>query len=83
MDHSDETVQRGPTSARKQELTESEILFEEYLAVHGYTDFWRIPEGPEKQPDYGVRHQDVEVIFEVKEFDGNPPPLGFGAFDAY
>jgi hypothetical protein len=70
-------------SARKQKLTESELLFEEYLTVHGYADFWRVPEGAEMQPDYGVRHQDAEAMFEVKEFDGDPPPMGFGTFDAY
>src|SRR5258706_3836463 len=68
---------------QKQGLTESELLFQGYLTEYGYTDFWRIPEGTERQPDYGVRHQDAEAVFEVKEFDGDPPTMGAGTFDAY
>lgn len=56
------------------------MLFEEYLVANFYAEFCHIPEGTTKQPDYQVRYERVEVVFEVKEFAGDPPSLGFGTF---
>lgn len=65
--------------------TASELLFEEYLATHGYHNWVYEPilEGKTKRLDYRVEHRGVTHFFEVKEFDSPPPLLGFGSFDPY
>ena len=82
-DHAEQEKVSLESTREQKLLTESELLFEEYLTSHGYTDWWRIPESKDKQPHYGVRYEHSEAVFEVKEFDGDAPPLGFGTFDAY
>lgn len=64
---------------------ESELLFEEYLTAHGYTDWTHeIPvEGKRKRPDYRLQCGGASHVFEVKEFDAPPPVLGFGCYDPY
>lgn len=49
--------------------TESELLFEKYLTTNGYDDFEFEPTFPGKSrhPDYLLRWQQRELIFEVKE----------------
>lgn len=64
---------------------ESELLFEEYLTAHGYSDWTHeVPvEGKRKKPDYRLEHGGSSHFFEVKEFDAPPPLLGFGTYDPY
>src|SRR5216684_2105318 len=64
---------------------ESELLFEEYLTTHGYTEWTHeVPiEGKRKNPDYRLEYGGSSFFFEVKEFDAAPPVLGFGAYDPY
>jgi len=49
--------------------TESEALFEQYLLANAYVDWEFEPEigGQTKHPDYLVRWQGMELLFEVKE----------------
>jgi hypothetical protein len=65
--------------------TASEVLFEECLTAHGYAEWAHEPqvEGKLKKPDYHLKIGDSTYLFEVKEFDPQPPALGFGAFDPY
>lgn len=59
--------------------TESEEKFEQYLTSQNLT--WnRLPESNRKQPDYAVKHRDVNCVFEVKEFD-EPQVRPVGAVD--
>jgi hypothetical protein len=65
--------------------TESELLFEEYLMAHAYSD-WEHEKrlsGKRKRPDYYVQHNGQVLIFEVKEFDSQPPIQEVGFYDAY
>ena len=63
----------------------SELLFEKYLIEHGYTGYHyelRI-EGKRKRPDYRLKVNEMTFLFEVKEFDGPLPSVGYGAFNSY
>jgi hypothetical protein len=64
-------------------LTISEQLFENYLISQGLADFEyeKNHEGKKRRPDYLVKVNNQEYIFDVKEFD--PPPIvkGYGAYD--
>jgi hypothetical protein len=66
--------------------TESELLFEEYLIAHACAEWEHekpLP-GKRKHPDYYVQHRGRVLIFEVKEFEAQPPQhneLGF--YNAY
>lgn len=64
---------------------ESELLFEEYLSVHGYSDWSHEAPliGKRKKPDYRLQYGGVVQFFEVKQFDAPSPPLGVGSFDPY
>jgi hypothetical protein len=56
--------------------TESELLFEEYLGSHGYTDWVYEPPrlaGQSRQPDYLVRSNGQELLLEVKEMHQKEP----------
>lgn len=67
--------------------TESEVLFEEYLLASGLTDFEFEPSipGTAKKPDYLLRVQGMEVLFDVKEFRPNPEDFrpGGGVYNPY
>jgi hypothetical protein len=65
--------------------TESENLFEEYLTAHGFGKWdHEVPvEGKKKTPDYLLEHGGLKYIFEVKEFDSQPPVMGLSTFDPY
>ena len=54
---------------------ESELLFEEYLTMHGYTDWTHEApvEGKRKKPDYRLEYGGSSYFFEVKEFDAPLP----------
>src|SRR5665213_954937 len=65
--------------------TQSELLFEEYLRAHDHSD-WKDEapiEGKPTNPDYRLEFKGVSYFFEVKEFEAQPPNLGFGYFDPY
>lgn len=64
---------------------ESELLFEEYLSAHGYTDWTHeIPlEGKRRKPDYRLEHGGASHFLEVKEFDTPLPGPGCFAYDPY
>jgi hypothetical protein len=64
---------------------ESELLFEEYLTTHEYTDWTHeVPgEGKRRNPDYRLEHGGSSYFFEVKEFDAPLPVLGFSMYDPY
>jgi hypothetical protein len=76
--------ERRPPSKNK-----SELLFEQYLAMSGLSDFEFEKEfaGRSQRPDYAVRLADgTEVLFEVKEFRTTTDdflPGGGGAYDPY
>jgi hypothetical protein len=68
-------------------ITASERLFETYLIANGYTD-WAHEQptlGKPTTPDYYVRFGDVDLYFEVKEFEDDDPIQDFedGAYDPY
>jgi len=77
-------AERQPPSKNK-----SELLFEQYLAMSGLSDFEFEKEfaGRPQRPDYVVRLVDgTEVLFEVKEFKSSIDdflPGGGGAYDPY
>jgi hypothetical protein len=59
--------------------TESEKVFEQYL--EGQKLRWtRLAEASSPQPDYAVRYEGGECLFEVKEFD-DPATEPIGGFD--
>jgi hypothetical protein len=63
----------------------SESLFEEYLTLQGMSNFefekeW---EAIPTHPDYTVYHNDKVYIFDVKEFEVQPPPTGLSFRDPY
>jgi hypothetical protein len=61
--------------------TQSEHLFEAYLAEHDYPEPAYEPDlGVATRPDYLVVRAGCEAVCEVKEFDAkaNPPPVGGG-----
>jgi len=64
---------------------ESELLFEEYLTAHGYTNWTHeVPvEGKRRNPDYQLEHDGSSLIFEVKEFEAQMPTMGVGTYDPY
>jgi hypothetical protein len=76
--------ERRPPSKNK-----SELLFEQYLAMSGLSDFEFEKEfaGRSQRPDYAVRLVDgTEILFEVKEFRTTTDdflPGGGGAYDPY
>jgi len=47
----------------------SELLFEEYLRLQGYTEWEYEPAVGKRRPDYRLTHHDSSLYFEVKEFD--------------
>lgn len=63
----------------------SESLFEEYLISQGMTnfEFEKVWEGIPTHPDYTVYYNGSVYIFDVKEFEGRPIPVGTFAFDPY
>jgi hypothetical protein len=66
--------------------TKSELLFEGYIRVHGYTAEYEKPvPGTEKRPDYCMRFDGADILFEVKEFVATERDFraGFGGFDPY
>jgi len=66
--------------------TESEGLFEEYLASNGYEDWEYEPDipGRGKHPDYLLRSRGREFFFEVKELhEKRPPPKQPTFIDPY
>ena len=65
---------------------QSEILFEAYLATHGYADWEYEPEipGQSKHPDYRLPWHGEDLLFEVKELrEKAPRPEGAVPFDPY
>ena len=64
---------------------ESELLFEEYLTAHGYSDWTHeVPvKGKRKKPDYRLEHEGFSHFLEVKEFDTPLPGPGCFAYDPY
>ena len=64
---------------------DSELLFEEYLTAHGYSNWTHEApvEGKRKKPDYRMDFGDSSLFFEVKEFDGPPPPMVCSYYDPY
>jgi hypothetical protein len=64
---------------------ESELLFEEYLSVHGYNDWaYEAPvTGRRKKPDFRLDYGGSSHFFEVKEFDAPLPLPGFDTYDPY
>jgi hypothetical protein len=63
----------------------SELLFEEYLTVQGYTQWSHEPpfEGKRRRPDYFLEYGGSAFAFEVKEFETSSPGAGFGYYDPY
>jgi hypothetical protein len=64
---------------------ESELLFEEYLSSHGYSE-WTHEEptqGKQKKPDYRLKVGGSSLLLEVKEFEAPQPPRSFGTYDPY
>lgn len=65
----------------------SETLFEAYLRANGYFDFDYEKEiqGSAQRPDYTLRFNGAEILFEVKEFQATPGDFtpGFDYFDPY
>ena len=59
--------------------TESETVFEQYLERQKLR-WTRVPEAESPRPDYAVRYEGGECLFEVKEFD-DPATEPIGGFD--
>lgn len=59
--------------------TSGEFAFEEYLRSQGFTDKDFVHEkdfpGKSKHPDYSFTFAGTELLFEVKDLEGNPLPL--------
>jgi hypothetical protein len=64
---------------------ESELLFEEYLTAHKYTNWTHeVPvKGKRKKPDFRLEHGGSSHFFEVKEFEAPLPTPGFSTYDPY
>jgi hypothetical protein len=75
------------TESQPRIWTESETLFETYLNASGLINhsFEKAIEGTSARPDYALRFQGGEILFEVKEFHAAPEDfrLGSGAYDPY
>jgi hypothetical protein len=67
------------------ESTASEILFERYLATHGYSGLKHEEpvEGKSTTPDYALPFRSATLYFEVKEFAPSDLIPGYKAYDAY
>ena len=67
--------------------TKSELLFEQYLDIRGYTDWEHEPAdllGQTKRPDYLLRFGGRELLLEVKEMhEKRPHPGGLTSIDPY
>jgi hypothetical protein len=61
----------GGSQVEMSKETDSERIFEKYLESQGVA-YERLPELPEKQPDYRVQYGDLACVFEVKQFDEPP-----------
>jgi len=71
---------------RTPEKTESELLFESYLAGQGIRSSYEPPvDGTARRPDYRAVIDHEPVRFEVKQFeaDADDARLGSGVFDPY
>src|SRR5579863_3316221 len=65
--------------------TASELLFEGYLKAHGHADWAHEPavEGKVKNPDYHLKAGGSTYLFEIKEFERQPPVFEPQVYDPY
>ncbi len=67
--------------------TESEVLVEEYMSLHGLSDFDFEPQllGTTRRPDFLVRTSEGTILLEVKEFTSTAKDFAssFGYYDPY
>jgi hypothetical protein len=68
--------------------TVSELLFEQYLVSQGITafEFEKVWPGIPTHPDYTFKHDEIDYVFDVKEFKDEefvPPAAGAFAIEPY
>jgi hypothetical protein len=70
------------TSDSTAPLTPGEVAFEEYLRCQEITDFIHEKDfpGKSKHPDYAIRFREREFLFELKDINTDPPPVGVAIF---
>jgi hypothetical protein len=77
----------GPNDEALTNKTISEQLFEAYLSASGLADFRFEPpqDGTSRRPDYSLNVLNMEILFELKQFDQTAADFHFvgGAFDPY
>lgn len=77
----------GPNDDVMTNKTISEQLFEAYLNASGLTDFRFEPpqDGTSRRPDYSLNVLNMDILFELKQFDQTPADFNHvgGAFDPY